>query len=162
MTKKQFRNRVRLLIVLTLVLVSLTSVAVGKYMTTLPKHEGAVSFTARLAEKVEVVNNDYRLIPGYDFETDSYVNVVGKTGIPANLRIEVSSTNPAVSWTLDAGNWKEQDGTYYYWDFEKDQPKEITADLNNINIFEKIYVSDQLLSKEGNTLTVTATLEEIP
>ena len=188
MTEKQFRNRVRLLIILTLVLIMLTSFAAGKYITSFEGYNATVTFSAHLAANMEILEHphsgygvytlkteekpiytstagSYDIIPGVDIPKDSYVKISGKTDIPAYLRIEVSSNNPAVSWEINDTYWKEKDGAYFYWDTENDEPKEITADLDKIYIFKgnEIRVSDSLLDngRREFEINIKAILEEI-
>ena len=188
MTEKQFRNRVRLLIILTLLLIILTSFAVGKYITAFEGYDATVTFSAHLATNMEILEHphsgygvyalktgedpihtsaagSYAMMPGVDIPKDSYVKISGKTDIPAHLRIEVSSNNPAVSWTINDAYWKEKDGAYFYWDTENDVPKEITADLDKIYIFKgnEIIVSDSLLENGHGEfeINIKAILEEV-
>ena len=132
-----FRARFRLLIVLTLLLIALTTFAVGKYITTI-ENESTVSFTARLAKDVilqehlavrqpdgsyqlgeEVVKgNSYKLIPGLDIKKDPHIIIQDKTPIPAYLYIEVVSTlDTPVTYEIDDSIWYElagAPGVYYY------------------------------------------------
>lgn len=139
MRKMSFRARFRLLIVLTLLLIALTTFAVGKYITTI-ENESTVSFTARLAKDVilqehlavrqpdgsyqldeEVVKgNSYKLIPGLDIKKDPHIIIQDKTPIPAYLYIEVESTlDTPVTYEIDDSIWYELagvPGVYYYKD----------------------------------------------
>ena len=139
MRKMSFRARFRLLIVLTLLLIALTTFAVGKYITTI-ENESTVSFTARLAKDVilqehlavrqpdgsyqlgeEVVKgNSYKLIPGLDIKKDPHIIIQDKTPIPAYLYIEVKSTlDTPVTYEIDDSIWYELagvPGVYYYKD----------------------------------------------
>lgn len=111
MTKKQFRARLRLLIVLMLVLLGLITFASGKYVSDL-SFNGKVTFTAKLADSVVlqehtaqrqtdgsyklvepyVSENTYYLIPGLDIPKDPHIIITGKTPIPAYLFVEVVDT----------------------------------------------------------------------
>ena len=129
MKKKQF---VPLLILLVLLLVGLTSFAVGKYIMTLEKKTGTVTFTARLAQEVVLrehkavrqvdgtyaltgatgIENSYVLIPGLDINKDPHVVITGKTDIPAHLYVEIVTDTidnydgkPIVSYTI-ASSWR--------------------------------------------------------
>lgn len=139
MRKMSFRARFRLLIVLTLLLIALTTFAVGKYITTIEK-ESTVSFTANLAKDVilqehlavrqpdgsyqlgeDVVNgNSYKLIPGLDIKKDPHIIIQDKTPIPAYLYIKVESTlDTPVTYEIDDSIWYELEGVsgvYYYKD----------------------------------------------
>lgn len=113
-----FRARFRLLIVLTLLLIALTTFTVGKYITTIQK-PGTVTFNAKLAENVMLVESrinrkadgiyettsetitgaqSYTLIPGLDVPKDPHIVITGKTEIPAYLYIEI------VNDTIDTYN----------------------------------------------------------
>lgn len=139
MRKMSFRARFRLLIVLTLLLIALTTFAVGKYITTI-ENESTVSFTARLAKNVilqehlavrqpdgsyqlgedVVKGNSYKLIPGLDIKKDPHIIIQDKTPIPAYLYIEVESTlDTPVTYEIDDSIWCELagvPGVYYYKD----------------------------------------------
>lgn len=139
MRKMSFRARFRLLIVLTLLLIALTTFAVGKYITTIEK-ESTVSFTANLAKDVilqehlavrqldgsyqlgekVVKGNSYKLIPGLDIKKDPHIIIQDKTPIPAYLYIEVESTlDTPVTYEIDDSIWNELEGVpgvYYYKD----------------------------------------------
>ena len=139
MRKMSFRARFRLLIVLTLLLIALTTFAVGKYITTI-EQASTVSFTARLAKDVilqehlavrqpdgsyqlgekVVKGNSYKLIPGLDIEKDPHIIIQDKTPIPAYLYIEVESTlDTPVTYEIDDSIWYELagvPGVYYYKD----------------------------------------------
>lgn len=132
MKKKQF---VLLLILLTLLLAGLTSFAVGKYVMTLEKKTGTVTFTARLAQEVALrehravrqangtyslteatgTENSYVLIPGLDIDKDPHVVITGKTDIPAYLYVEIVTDTidsydgmPIVNYTIGRG-WGESE-----------------------------------------------------
>jgi len=139
MKKKQVRNHLQLLIVLAMVLITLTTFAVGKYIRELSFH-GKVTFTANLAKDVilqehlavrqpdgsyqlgeEVVKgNSYKLIPGLDIKKDPHIIIQDKTPIPAYLYIEVESTlDTPVTYEIDDSIWYELagvPGVYYYKD----------------------------------------------
>ena len=145
MRKMSFRARFRLLIVLTLLLIALTTFAVGKYITTI-EEESTVSFTANLAKDVilqehkadrnadgsytltaEIATpdengyyNSYKLIPGLDIKKDPHIIIQDKTPIPAYLYIEVESTlDTPVTYEIDDSIWYELagvPGVYYYKD----------------------------------------------
>lgn len=128
MTKKQFRARLRLLIVLTLLLLGMIGFASAKYVQTI-SFQGSVTFTASLAENVilqehksvansdgsyklgeaVVKNNTYTLLPGLDIPKDPHIIIEGKTPIPAYLFVEVVDQigNDAVKWQIDTANWVE-------------------------------------------------------
>ena len=139
MKKKQVRNHLQLLIVLAMVLITLATFAVGKYIRELSFH-GKVTFTANLAKNVilqehlavrqpdgsyqlgeEVVKgNSYKLIPGLDIKKDPHIINQDKTPIPAYLYIEVESTlDTPVTYEIDDSIWYELagvPGVYYYKD----------------------------------------------
>lgn len=132
MKDKRSPKLARLLIILVLVLLALTTFAVGKYIKTM-EHSGTVSFTARLASNLEiwehqvqrngdgtysldpntpVHGNDYVLIPGLDVDKDPYVLISGKTDIPAYLYVEIVTATidsyagkPLITYT-PANDWK--------------------------------------------------------
>lgn len=111
MTKKQFRTRLTVLILLVLLLIGLISFASGKYVKD-QSFDGRVTFTASLADGVtirETTGNEYLLIPGYDIPKDPSITVTGKTKIPAYLYVEVVDRigNDAVRWQIDDTNWDE-------------------------------------------------------
>ena len=135
MKDKRSPKLARLLIILVLVLLALTTFAVGKYMKTMG-HSGTVSFTARLASNLEiwehqvqrngdgtysldrntpVHENAYVLIPGLDVAKDPYVLISGKTDIPAYLYVEIVTATidsyagkPLITYT-PANGWKVSD-----------------------------------------------------
>lgn len=178
MRKMSFRARFRLLIVLTLLLIALTTFAVGKYITTI-ENESTVSFTARLAKDVilqehlavrqpdgsyqlgeEVVKgNSYKLIPGLDIDKDPHIVITGKTNIPAHLYIEVVDNIPngALRYNLISKNWisssrtaKVAGATVYVYSTDGSNPAQITTDQTKIFILQdnKIYVDQGLLSDD--------------
>ena len=132
MKDKRSPKLARLLIILVLVLLALTTFAVGKYIKTM-EHSGTVSFTVRLASNLEiwehqvqrnsdgtysldrntpVHENDYVLIPGLDVDKDPYVLISGKTDIPAYLYVEIVTATidsyagkPLITYT-PANGWK--------------------------------------------------------
>lgn len=131
MKNKQFRSRLCLMILLVLLVLGMVSFAVGKYVMSM-SHPGTVTFSARLAEDVElwehkaertsngdytltdetVKENAYVLIPGLDIRKDPYIVITGKTEIPANLYLEIVTNTidayqgvPIVSYAVN-GNWK--------------------------------------------------------
>lgn len=137
MTKKQFRARLRLPIILSLFLLGMIGFAVGKYITTVPL-EGSVTFTAKLAESVVlqehtaqrqadgsyklvepyVSQNTYVLLPGLDIPKDPHIVITGKTPIPAYLYVEiVNNTDTVTVGTASvklidyavASGWQESD-----------------------------------------------------
>ena len=113
---RNFRTRLRLLIVLSLLLFCLIGFAVGKYIMTFKAPDTmTVTFSNNLADIFEVreskierntttgaynltaeyVNSGtqtYVLIPGVDIEKDPYVYIKGKSEIPAYLYIEIVDT----------------------------------------------------------------------
>lgn len=186
MRKNNFRTRLRLLIVLSLVLFSLIGFAVGKYITTL-NQKNTVTFTAKLAENVilqehlavrqtdggyslhasEVVtSNAYKLIPGLDVPKDPHIIIQGKTPIPAYLFIEVESTlDKPVEYQIDDANWAllKEDATkkVYYYKSVINAPFAETA----INILKdkEIIVSQHLVhlsDEDKDVLTIRALLIE--
>ena len=116
MKKISFRARLQLLIVLTLLLITLVTFAVGKYKSTV-SFDGSFTFTASLADKMilqehvaerktngsyqlgaAVVNgNTYKLIPGLDIPKDPHIIIEGKTPIQAYLYLEVVDTLDTVT-----------------------------------------------------------------
>ena len=133
MTKKQFRTRLTVLVLLTLLLIGLIGVASGKYTTTI-SHRGKITFSASLAESVtiqETTGTEYLLIPGHDITKDPKIVITGKTTIPAYLFVEVvdkldtnlveGETKKPVSYSMATG-WTELEGitgadgskVYYY------------------------------------------------
>lgn len=191
MRKMKFHARLRLLIVLTLLLVALTSYAVGKYVTTV-EIEGNVTFTAKLAssfvlqehkaERQEngsyelgnalVQANSYTLIPGLDVPKDPHIVITGKTKIPAYLYIEVVDNTPnnalryelTTNWISSSRTAKVTGATVYVYSTDKSNPAEITTDQAKISILkdDKFYVDQGLLSgTESNALTFYAYLEEV-
>ena len=112
MKKIPFRTRLHLLIVLTLLVLTLTTVAVGKYVGTAPVFSSKIVLTARLADGVVlqehlavrqadgtyvlseelVSSNTYTLIPGVDIPKDPYIVITGKTNLKAKLYIEIVDT----------------------------------------------------------------------
>ena len=178
MKKKQFRNRLRLLIVLTMLLIALTTFAVGKYIKTI-EMDSTITFTSKLADDViiqehkavrqpdgsyvldksvdPVGSNTYKLIPGLDVPKDPHIIIEGKTPVQAYLYLEVvdSTENEALSYSLE-NFWKESDGfspkhegkVYIY---AKDTtPVIITTDPGEISVLqeETFYVGQELLSGE--------------
>ena len=127
MKKKQFRTRLRLLLVLTLVLLALVGYAVGKYAED-KTIDGRVVFSATLADEVilqertaqrqdngsyKLVSpmckgNAYALIPGLDIPKDPHIVIEGKTTIPAFLFLEVVDNigNDAIAWAVDTALWE--------------------------------------------------------
>ena len=121
--KKNFRTRLRLLIVLSLLLFCLIGFAVGKYIMTFKAVDTmTVTFSNNLADIFEVreskierntttgaynltaeyVNSGtqtYVLIPGVDIEKDPYVYIEGRSEIPANLYIEIVDSLDTVDGT---------------------------------------------------------------
>lgn len=112
MNKKKLRAKLRLLIVLVLLLISLVSFAVGKYVTTV-ETVGTVEFTAELAENMLlqehkavrqsdgtykldanaiVDTNTYILVPGVDVPKDPHIVIENKTPIRAYLYVEIVDT----------------------------------------------------------------------
>lgn len=131
MTKKQFRARLRLLIVLTLVLLGLIGFASGKYVQD-RSFDGKVTFKASLASDVIlqehtaqrqtdgsyklvepfVSQNTYYLIPGLDIPKDPHIIIEGKTPIEAYLFVEVvSSLDAPVTYSVDTSLWTKVDVT---------------------------------------------------
>ena len=130
MTKKQFRARLWLLIVLALVLIGLLGFAGAKYIKTETFHS-SVTFKAALAKEVIlqehyanrldsgeyeliepfVTENTYYLIPGLDVDKDPHVIIRGKTPIEAYLFVEIVDTldvvndQKPVEWSINAANW---------------------------------------------------------
>lgn len=159
MKKKQFRSRLRLLILLALLLIGGITYAAGKYVKTMP-HSGTVTFTARLAEKVElweheavrqnngsysldgsktVRQNSYVLIPGLDIAKDPYVQITGKTDVPAHLYVEIVTDTidrydgqPVVTYA-PGGDWKlserasQHGGTVYVYTGGSDSALTLTS-----------------------------------
>lgn len=185
MNKMKFRTKLWLLLILTLLLVSLVGLAVGKYMTTVTK-EGQFTVSAELATslvvqesqvrrlangKYEPLNGTttesitYTLMPGVDIPKDPHVVITGKTPIPACLYITVTdSTNGAITYSLKP-HWKgtETAGTYVYC-ADGTTPTEITSDMTvhilNDNL---IHVSHTLRghTNEPGALAFSATLTEV-
>lgn len=186
MRKMNFRSRLRLLIILSLMLFSLIGFAVGKYIKTIPL-TGQVTFTARLAEDVilqehlavrqtnggyslhasdVVTSNSYKLIPGLDVPKDPHIIIKGKTPIPAYLFIEVESTlDTPVVYQIDDANWTllEEDSTKKVYQYKD----EITASFSEtaINILKdkQITVSQHLVhqsDEDQDVLTIRALLIE--
>lgn len=178
MKKKQVRNHLQLLIVLAMVLITLATFAVGKYIRELSFH-GKVTFTANLAKDVilqehlavrqpdgsyqlgeEVVKgNSYKLIPGLDIDKDPHIVITGKTNIPAHLYIEVVDNIPngALRYNLISKNWisssrtaKVAGATVYVYSTDGSNPAQITTDQTKIFILQdnKIYVDQGLLSDD--------------
>lgn len=125
--KKQFRLRQLVLILVLVLIASMTSFAVGKYVFK-TSFSRTVTFTAELAdsfllrertavrqdngeyilEEPFIENNagspqQYILLPGLDVPKDPHVVITGKTPIPANLYIEVvdRTDNPAISFEME-------------------------------------------------------------
>ena len=175
MRKLTFRTRLRLLILLTLLLIVLTTFAVGKYITTIPVHN-TVTFTAELAEDVMLVESkiirktdgtyettdetiaggtqSYMLIPGLDVPKDPHIVITGKTPIPAYLYIEVvdNMSNSALryeltdSWITSAAKDPEHSGTVYVFSTDKAKPAKITSDPGEIYILkDNLFYVDQAL-----------------
>ena len=111
MKKMNFRTRLWLPIILSVLLIGVTTFAVGKYIKTISV-QSTVTFTAKLAESVVLTeskikrNTDgtyettgetiaageiqpYSLIPGLDVPKDPHIIITGKTAIPAYLYIEI-------------------------------------------------------------------------
>lgn len=129
MRSMKFRARFGLFMILVLLLMSLVGFVVGKYITTIEKKD-VVTFTAKLAEKVELKETkvrrnedgsygqpdkslttqaqEYILIPGLDVPKDPYIVIQGKTEIPAYLFVEVvdNTPNEALRYAL-TDNWVE-------------------------------------------------------
>lgn len=175
MKNKQFRARLRLLIILTLLLLPLIGFAAGKYIQTISRNE-TVTFTARLAESVELrehkaertstgeytlskteyITNktqSYILIPGLDIDKDPHIVITGKTDIPAYLYIEVvdSTPNPAITYQLEK-HWQKTDkklpqhkGTVYIF---------CSVDENRKPKPEKITADQTISIIEGNRICV--------
>ena len=160
-----FRARFRLLIVLTLLLIALTTFAVGKYITTIQK-PGTVTFNAKLAENVMLVESritrkadgtyettsetitgaqSYTLIPGLDVPKDPHIVITGKTNIPAHLYIEVvdNTPNEALRYNLISKNWisssrtaKVAGAAVYVYSTDGSNPAQITTDQTEIFILQ--------------------------
>ena len=185
MRKMSFRARFRLLIVLTLLLIALTTFAVGKYITTI-EEESTVSFTARLAKDVilqehkadrnadgsytltaEIATpdenghyNSYKLIPGLDIPKDPHIVIQGKTPIPAYLYLEVeeSISNTSIRWSLN----KTDDNKDYWIESNKLAPKKTD---NKIYVYStdganphKIITDMTVHILEGDEITVNQAL----
>lgn len=121
--KKNFRTRLRLLIVLSLLLFCLIGFAVGKYIMTFKAADTiTVTFSNNLADIFEVRESEatrntttgaytldeskpvtagqtYVLIPGVDIDKDPYVYIEGRSEIPANLYIEIVDSLDTVDGT---------------------------------------------------------------
>lgn len=109
MKKKQLHIKLSTVILLVVLFALLTSFAVGKYTTTI-RDSGAVSFTARLATDVDIVNDqEYKVIPGYDITQEIFVNITGKTEIPAYLYIQVVDSLNAdeIAYQINDPEWKK-------------------------------------------------------
>ena len=176
MRKMNFRARFRLLIVLTLLLIALTTFAVGKYITTIQK-PGTVTFNAKLAENDMLVESrinrkadgtyettsetitgaqSYTLIPGLDVPKDPHIVITGKTNIPAHLYIEVVDNTPngalryslTSSWISSSRTAKVAGAAVYVYSTDGSNPAQITTDQKKIFILQdnKIYVDQGLLS----------------
>lgn len=190
--KKNFRTRLRLLIVLSLLLFCLIGFAVGKYIMTFKAPDTmTVTFSNNLADIFEVRESEatrdtttgaytldkskpvkagqtYVLIPGVDIDKDPYVVIGGKSDIPAYLYIKVERTgdNAAITYALD-DCWKESTtkvGFYVYCE-DKTSPTAITHDYTEINVLKNqdVFVGQELQhGTKSNILKITAYLEEIP
>lgn len=180
MRKMSFRARFRLLIVLTLLLIALTTFAVGKYITTIQK-PGTVTFNAKLAENVMLVESritrkadgtyettsetitgaqSYTLIPGLDIPKDPHIVIQGKTPIPAYLYLEVeeSISNTSIRWSLN----KTDDNKDYWIESNKLAPKKTD---NKIYVYStdganphKIITDMTVHILEGDEITVNQAL----
>ena len=159
MKKKQLHSKLWLLIILSALLIALTTFAVGKYMTTIHKNNNTVTFTARLAENVTLVESkinrkadgtyetadetvtgttqSYILVPGQDIPKDPRVIITGKTDIPAYLYIEVvdNTPNDALHYSLTS-DWIHSSRTasvtgasVYVYSTDGTNPAKITTDL---------------------------------
>lgn len=173
MRGKGFRTRLRLLIVLTLLLVMLTSVAVGKYMQT-ASFEGKVTFSANLATNIILRESklerdsdgnyelsdtkyvsgsqEYVLIPGVDVPKNPHIIIEGKTNVGAYLFVEVVSTVDAdkLIYSVDDSLWKKlnltgkHDGDVYVYTGSGNTPLVMTSTPAN-----PIYIL------QGNKITVS-------
>lgn len=130
--KRQFRPGLIALILLVLTVATI-GVTTAKYVhqRNLP---GQVTFTARLADKLElaesradrldngeytlasdetVSENTYILLPGTDIPKDPKITVTGKTPIEAYLFVKVTDeTNEAITWQADAAHWVQVTGVH--------------------------------------------------
>lgn len=128
--KRQFRPGLIALILLVLTVATI-GVTTAKYVhqRSIP---GQVTFTARLADKLElaesraerldngeytlasdetVSENTYILLPGTDIPKDPKITVTGKTPIEAYLFVKVTDeTNEAITWQADAAHWIQVTG----------------------------------------------------
>ena len=185
MRKLTFRTRLRLLILLTLLLIALTTFAVGKYITTISVHN-TVTFTAELAEDVVLVESkitrkadgtyettaetvtsgtqEYILIPGLDVPKDPRVVITGKTSIPAYLYIEIvdHTHNSALryeltdSWITPAAKDPEHSGTVYVFSTDKAKPAKITSNPGEIYILkDNLFYVDQALLSDVGANSLT-------
>lgn len=129
---KQNRSRLMALLILLVLLISgLIGGAVGKYIKTL-QFNGTVTFSATLAtnmvlrehqverkpdghhETIDAIiptevdddtvknTNHYVLLPGQDIPKDPYIEITGKTSIPAYLFVEViDGTAGTLTYTME-------------------------------------------------------------
>lgn len=136
---KQNRSRLIPLLILVVLLISgLVGGAVGKYIKTL-QFDGTVTFSATLADNMvlqehqverkldghyetidaiiptevdgsTVNTNQYVLLPGQDIPKDPYIEITGKTSIPAYLFVEVvDGTADTLTYTM-ADHWVKLTG----------------------------------------------------
>lgn len=177
MTKKQFRTRLTVLILLVLLLIGLIGFAEAKYATTI-SYRGTITFSASLATSVilqehkavpqadgsyvlgtEVVKeNTYRLLPGLDIPKDPHIIIEGKTPIPAYLFVEVTDTlDVPVTYQMD-DNWLEltdipkTDGVKVYYYRKALTNDDMTDGKITIQILkdDKVTVSQYLLNQSDN------------
>lgn len=128
---KRYRLTV-LILVLALAVGSMIGSAAAKYIYS-TQLTAKVTFTAELAEKIEllehraestaaddkptsnykltdetVVANEYELMPGVDIPKDPFVRITNKSPIPAYLYIEVvDQTNSAIGFDIDTDCWEK-------------------------------------------------------
>lgn len=154
------RSRPALWLVLVVLLSSLIGSAVGKYVETV-RFADKVTFTAKLADNLvlleheavrqpngeytldkdkTVTENYYHLLPGLDIPKDPYVQVTGKTDIPAFLYVEVVKelTDEALMYTIDPKHWLllegfggKNGGMVYVFTVDTHNPAEIGEEFNS-------------------------------
>lgn len=179
---KQNRSRlIPLLILLVLLISGLIGGAVGKYIKTI-QFNGTVTFSATLADSMvlrehqveretdghyetidaiiptevdgsTVNTNQYVLLPGHDIPKDPYIEITGKTSIPAYLFVEViDGTADTLTYTMEdhwveLSNIKGKNGGTVYVYGNADTPLAITntsPEVYSILKDNKVTVSQEL------------------
>ena len=163
MKRKTFFRLVLLCAIVVILLAAFVGSSLGKYKTTIELSSN-VSFSAKLADELilqetiaqkqtdgsyrlvggSTTNNQYILLPGVNIPKDPYVEIIGKTDIPASLFIEIVDEigNEAISYKikdcwlkLEGATGKNSGEVYVY--AEGGSAKTISSDISYIDILER-------------------------